>query len=69
MAEFFYDEVDRVREHLDGLCPADEQTLSAVTVLAERMERLKRQGSLFAGISFSPNIQRLVGRTAFSVVS
>jgi hypothetical protein len=68
MAELFYDEVDRVREHLDGQCPADEQTLSAVAVLSERLERLKRQSSLFAKITFSANLQQLVGQTAFSVV-
>ena len=68
MTELFYDEVDRVREHLDGQCPADEETLSAVGVLADRLERLKKQSSLFAKITFSPNIQRLVGQTAFSAV-
>jgi hypothetical protein len=68
MAELFYDELSRVREHLDGQCPADEQTLSAVAVLAERLERLRKQSSLFAAISFSPTLQRLTRRTAFSVV-
>lgn len=68
MAELCYDEVDRVREHLDGQCQADDETLSAVAVLAERLERLKKQSSLFAKITFSPNLQRLVGQTAFSTV-
>jgi hypothetical protein len=68
MAELFYDEVNRVREHLDGQCPADEETLSAVAVLAQRLELLKKQSSLFAKITFSPNLQRLVSQTALSVV-
>jgi hypothetical protein len=68
MAELWYDEVNRVQEHLGGECPADEQTLSAVAVLAERLERLKKQSSLFAKITFSPNLQRLASQTAFSVV-
>jgi hypothetical protein len=68
MADLFYDEVNRVQEHLDGQCPADEETLSAVAVLAERLERLKKQSSLFAKITFSPNLQRLAGQTAYSVV-
>jgi len=68
MAELFYDEVNRVQDHLDGRCSADEQTLSAVAVLAERLERLKKQSSLFAKITFSPNLQRLVDQTAYSVV-
>jgi hypothetical protein len=68
MAELIYDEVNRVQEHLDGQCPADDETLSAVAVLAERLDRLKKHSSLFAKITFSPNIQRLVGQTAFSAV-
>ena len=68
MAQLCYEEVTRVQEHLDGQCPADEQTLSAVAVLADRLERLKSQSSLFAKIRFSPNIQRLVGQTSFSAV-
>jgi hypothetical protein len=68
MTELCYDELSRVREHLDGQCPADDETLSAAAVLAERLERLKRQSSLFAKITFSPNLQRLVSQTAFSAV-
>lgn len=68
MAELCYDEVSRVREHLDGLCTADEQTIYAVSVLAERLERLKQRSPLFAAITFSPNLQQLVSPTAFSVV-
>lgn len=68
MTELCYDEVNRVREHLDGQCQADDETLSAVAVLAERLERLKKQSSLFAKITFSPNLQRLVSQTAFSAV-
>ena len=68
MADLFYDEVSRVREHLDGLCPADEQTISAVSMLAERLERLKQQSSLFAAITLSPKLQQLIGPTAYSVV-
>jgi hypothetical protein len=68
MTEMYCDEVNRVREHLDGQCPADEQTLSAVSVLAERLERLKRQSSLFAKITFSPNLQQLAAQATFSVV-
>jgi hypothetical protein len=68
MTGLFYDEVNRVREHLNGQCPADDETLSAVSVLAERLDRLKKQSSLFSKISFSPNLQRLAGQTAFSAV-
>jgi hypothetical protein len=68
MAELFYDELSRVRNHLDGQCPADEQTLSAVSVLADRLEQLRKQSPLFAAVSLSPNLQRLARQAAYSVV-
>jgi hypothetical protein len=68
MAELFYDELSRVQDHLNGHCPADEQTLSAVAVLADRLEQLRKQSSLFAAVSLSPKLQRLMRQTAFSVV-
>ena len=68
MAELCYDELNRVQDHLNGQCPADEQTCSAVVVLADRLEQLRKQSSLFAGVSLSPNLQRLMRQTAFSIV-
>ena len=44
---------------LAGVRPADERTEASVAVLAERMERLRSHGGLFAGIEFSPHVQRL----------
>jgi hypothetical protein len=67
MAELFMDEVSRVRGCLDGIYPADEQTLSAVGVLADRLDGLKKQNPMFAGISFSPDLQRLSGRAMFTI--
>ncbi len=44
---------------LAGERPVDEQTRVSMTVLAERLERLKSHGGLFADIEFSPHLQRL----------
>jgi hypothetical protein len=38
---------------LAGERPVDEQAYASVTVLAERLERLKQSSGLFAGIEFS----------------
>ncbi len=67
MAELFMDELSRVQGCLDGTIPADEQTLLAVDVLADRLNRLKKLNPLFAGVSFSPDLQRLSSRAMFSV--
>jgi hypothetical protein len=43
---------------LTGKRPVDEQTYASVAVLSERLERL-RQSPLFAGVTFSPQVERL----------
>jgi hypothetical protein len=48
-----------VARTLKGDRPVDEQTQTSVAVLAERLERLKGQGGLFANIEFSPHVQQL----------
>jgi hypothetical protein len=66
MAELFMDEITRVNGCIQGIYPANEQTLSAVAVLADRLERLK-DNPLFAGVSFSPNLQRLSRQAMVSI--
>jgi hypothetical protein len=66
MAELIMDELSRVSGCLNGIYPADEQTLSAVAVLADRLERLK-DNPLFAGVSFSPDLQRLSRQAMVSI--
>jgi hypothetical protein len=53
------DNIRIVKECLAGERAVDEQTQTAVAILAERLERLKASSSLFAGISFSPQVKRL----------
>jgi len=48
-----------VGESLAGERPVDEQTCAAVTILAERLERLKQSSSLFAEVTFSPYVKKL----------
>ena len=48
-----------VRESLEGKRELDEHTFAAIAVLSERLERLKNSNSTFAGISFSPAVEKL----------
>jgi hypothetical protein len=41
---------------------ADEQTLSAISILEDRLERLKALNPAFAAISFSPMVSSLVSQ-------
>jgi len=60
------DEIKIVRESLRGRRPVDDATLASVDVLSERLERLKRSSSLFAGIMLSEHVQRLAARRVVS---
>jgi len=48
-----------VARTLAGERPVDEHTHASVAILGERLEHLKEHGGLFAGIEFSPHVQRL----------
>lgn len=52
-----------VARTLAGERPVDEQTHASVAVLAERLERLKSHGGLFADIEFSPDLLRMRERS------
>ena len=49
-----------VMRTLAGERKADEQTFESLAVLSERMERVKGLGGSFAGISFSPAVNKLM---------
>ena len=51
-----------VARTLAGQRPIDEQTHASLTVLAERLERLRSHGGLFSAIEFSPQAQKLKQR-------
>lgn len=58
-----------VRDSLVGNRPIDENTLSSVAALAERLEGLKRSSSLFAGVTFSDHVQELADCEMISAIS
>jgi hypothetical protein len=51
-----------VKDALFGRRAADEQTLCSVAILEDKLERLKRLGSRFAAVSFSPAVKQLAKR-------
>ncbi|MCD6395155.1 MAG: hypothetical protein J7M40_16830 [Planctomycetes bacterium] len=58
-----------VKESIGGARPIDEDTLSSVAVLAERLEILKKTSSLFAGVAFSDDVQGLADCEMISAIS
>jgi hypothetical protein len=51
-----------VARTLAGQRPIDEQTHVSLSVLADRLERLRSHGGLFSAIEFSPHVQKLKQR-------
>jgi len=47
-----------VQQSLTGDRVVDEQTYSSLSVLKERLERLKAQDERFRDIGFSPDVQK-----------
>ena len=52
-------EVMEVSNCISGMKPVDEGVLASVAILSDRLERLKKSSSLFAGISFSSEVEAL----------
>jgi hypothetical protein len=52
-----------------GSRAVDEESFSAVAVLGERLETLKRASSMFVGVSFSPEVEELASCEMVSVLS
>ena len=48
-----------VAESLTGERGVDEQTLASLTILDERLERLKKLDEAFSGVAFSRAIEQL----------
>ena len=51
-----------VNESLSGNREFDDQTLSSLAVLGERLERVRHLHEQFEGISFSPDVAELKSR-------
>lgn len=63
------DDFRTITDSLLGSRPIDEKTFASVSVLAERMERLKRSNSIFDSIKFSPDVSKLAVRETVSTMS
>lgn len=60
----YTDHIEMVKEALAGTRKVDEQTLSSMAALEERLDRLKSMSPAFAGISFSPAVEGMMKRAA-----
>ena len=58
-----------LRQSLAGDRPVDERTQRSITMLAERLESLKRQHSVFSMVGFSPDMEQLAQQSTAAVVS
>ena len=48
-----------VEKSLTGDREVDEGTFASLTILTERLERLKKVDEIYRGISFSPHVREL----------
>ena len=49
-----------VNQSVNGQRQVDEKTLASVATLADRLEKLQNENPMFAGISFSPDVEAIV---------
>lgn len=69
MSEMDLDYCQLVRDSVSGERAVDEQTLAALEVLKDRLERLKKLGRGFSAVGFSPAVLKLVERNNLMAVS
>lgn len=48
-----------VMDSITGERAADEQTFASLTILAERLEQLKKLDKIFGSVTFSPAVKKL----------
>ena len=60
MIERDFNHFRTVRESLGDEKALDEQVFSSLTVLSERLERLKKLDSAFADVAFSTAVEKLL---------
>jgi hypothetical protein len=51
-----------VTESLAGKREVNEQTFASLTILDERLERLKKLNGIFSGVTFSPDAKKLLSQ-------
>jgi hypothetical protein len=56
-----------VADSIAGRRTTDEQAFASLTILTERLERLKRMGGQFADIDLSPEVKKLAKKSHTAV--
>ena len=51
-----------VGRSLSGERAVDEQTFASLTILTERLERLRKRGDIFSDVDFSSHVKKLKAR-------
>lgn len=58
-----------VADSLAGRRKVDERTFDALAALGEKLEHLRRLDAIFAGVQFSPHVEKLRSQKAPIAVS
>ena len=58
-----------VQSSLVGKRAVDEQTFASLTILAERLKRLRKLGGMFSGVTFSDAIKKRAGQKKAMAIS
>ena len=64
-----FDDFEVIRKSISGQRPVDEETFSSVAVLAERLDRVKRNNKISADVCFSPQVEELALCEMISAIS
>jgi hypothetical protein len=56
-----------VADSISGRRTTDEQTFASLTILTERLERLKQMGGPLADIDLSPDVRKLARKNRHAV--
>ena len=64
-----FDSFKVLNDSISGHKPIDEDSCSSVSILTERLERLKRSNNLFADVSFSPYVEELASADVVMMLS
>lgn len=62
MRNQMHEPVDILRQSLYGERPVDEDVVSSVTKLADKLNRLKQLSPLFESVGFSPTVEAMAAR-------
>jgi hypothetical protein len=64
MLDLYPNHCEVVKDSLNGTRAIDEQTFVSLEVLNDRLERARKLGGKFAGVSFSPAAEQLRKQTS-----